>query len=253
MAGSAFSIKDVVLDGDGVTLAARHYFPTNGSHAPAIIVGPGGIGNGLLDSIDWLASRLAAAGFHTLSITWRSGSPIDDPRDVRLAYDWLQHQPTVLPHSTAVIGMSRGGMSALRAAALVPELRAVASFGSPTDLLQHVRGVAPYAPSRYDLLCQWLGGTPDGNRAFYEEVQPISHAANIRQPVLGIHGAFDMHVPVEQTIWMNEALKRHGNTQAEVHIIPFMNHYADVTPTYTFGFDLITEPAVEFFLRHLSR
>jgi dipeptidyl aminopeptidase/acylaminoacyl peptidase len=247
-----YSTPDITLQGDGLALAARHYLPAADRRGPAVIVCPGGIGTGLLDSIDWLASRLAAGGFNVVSITYRSGSPIDDHRDIKIAFDWLQKQPSVAPDSTAVMGMSRGGTSALRAAALLPELRAALSFGSLTDLLQHVRGVAAYAPSRYALLCQWLGGVPDEHRAFYEELQPISHAHKIRQPVLGIHGAFDMHVPVEQTLWMNEALKRHGNPHAEVHVIPFMNHYGDVTPTYSFGFDLITAPAVEFLHRHLS-
>jgi dipeptidyl aminopeptidase/acylaminoacyl peptidase len=143
-------------------------------------------------------------------------------------------------------------MSALRSAALLPELAAAISFGSPTDLFQHVRGVAPYAPGRYAQLCEWLGGAPDERRAFYEDVQPISHAERIRQPVLGIHGQFDMHVPPEQTLWMNEALRRHGNTRAETHLIPFMNHYADVTPTYQFGFDLVVDPANAFLKRAFS-
>ncbi|MDR8398025.1 prolyl oligopeptidase family serine peptidase [Paraburkholderia sp. USG1] len=253
MSNPSYSTHDVTLTGDGLTLGARHYAPANGQRAPAVIVCPGGISTGLIDSIDWLASRLAAGGFHTLSVTYRAGSPIDDHRDIKIAFDWLQRQPSVAPDSTAVMGMSRGGTSALRAAAEWPELRAALSFGSPTDLLQHVRGVAGYAPGRYALLCQWLGGAPDEHRAFYEEVQPISHAHKIRQPVLGIHGAFDMHVPVEQTQWMNEALKRHNNPHAETHVIPFMNHYCDVTPTYSFGFDLVTQPAIEFLRRHLSR
>lgn len=235
-------------DGD-VTLTVRHFRPAAPGNAPAVIVAPGGIATGLLDSIDWAASRFARAGLHALSITWRSGSPEHDPQDVRLALEWLARREGVDAGRIAIFGMSRGGMSALRAAALIPELRAAVSFGSPTDLLQHVRGVAPYAPGRYELLCRWLGGAPDDNRAFYETIQPISHAARIRQPVLGIHGQFDMHVPPEQTIWMNEALKRHGNTGAQVHLIPFMNHYADVTPTYQFGFDLVIDPACAFLRR----
>ncbi|QBR03648.1 alpha/beta hydrolase family protein [Paraburkholderia pallida] len=235
-----------------MTLAVRHNRPAQTTNAPGIIVMPGGIATGSLDSIDWAASRLARAGFHVLSVTYRSGSPEHDPRDVRIALEWFSEREGVDGNRIAVFGMSRGGMSALRTAALVPELRAAVSFGSPTDLLQHVRGVAPYAPGRYQLLCDWLGGAPDENRAFYEMIQPISYASQIRQPVLGIHGQFDMHVPPEQTIWMNEALRRHGNEQAEVHLIPFMNHYADVTPTYQFGFDLVMEPACEFFKRVLE-
>lgn len=249
MCSDRFRTTDHTLNDGAVTLAVRHIAPERAARAPAVILMPGGISTGLLDSIDWAATRFARAGYHALSITYRGGSPEHDPADVRLAFDWLAMRSDVEPGKVAVFGMSRGGMSALRSAALIPELSAAISFGSPTDLLQHVRGVAPYAPGRYALLCQWLGGAPDEHRAFYEDVQPISHAARIRQPVLGIHGQFDMHVPPEQTLWMNEALRRHGNTRADVHLIPFMNHYADVTPTYQFGFDLVIDPAVAFLER----
>jgi dipeptidyl aminopeptidase/acylaminoacyl peptidase len=237
---------DHLIETGDVTLTVRHYRPASDTPSPAVIIAPGGIATGSLDSIDWAASRLVDSGFHALSITYRSGSPLHDPQDISLAYDWLSDQPDVQRGNVAIFGMSRGGMSALRAAALLPGLRAAVTFGSPTDLFQHVRGVAPYAPGRYAMLCQWLGGTPDENRGFYETIQPFSYADQIKQPVLGIHGQFDMHVPPEQTLWMNEALKRHGNERAEVHLIPFMNHYADVTPTYQFGFDLVMTPTSEF-------
>ncbi|MEA3101028.1 alpha/beta hydrolase family protein [Caballeronia mineralivorans] len=246
MPSDVYSCSDHTLTGGDVPLAVRHYAPAVSGAAPAVILAPGGIATGMLDSIDWAASRFAAAGFHALSMTYRSGSPLHDPDDIGLGLHWLRDRSDVLKDNIAVFGMSRGGMSALRAAALMPTLKAVITFGSPTDLLQHVRGVAPYAPGRYALLCQWLGGQPDEHREFYETVQAFSYADRIRQPVLGIHGQFDMHVPPEQTLWMNEALRRHGNSRAEVHLIPFMNHYADVTPTYQFGFDLVMQPANEF-------
>lgn len=249
MSSNMYRTTPHTIGNDALELAVRHYEPVTPMPAPAVILAPGGISTGSLDSIDWAASRFATAGFHALSITYRGGSPEHDPADIRFAFDWLSARADVVQQRIAIFGMSRGGMSALRAAALIPELCAAITFGSPTDLFQHVRGVAPYAPGRYALLCKWLGGEPDGNRAFYEAIQPISYAAQIKQPVFAVHGQFDMHVPPEQTIWMNEALKRHGNSRAELHLIPFMNHYADITPTYAFGFDQIIEPACAFLER----
>lgn len=248
------SMENITLNYGMVQLPAKLYISNNDSlPRPAIVVGPGGIQNGIIESIEWLAIRLAKAGFVVLTITWRGGSPIDDPSDIGIAIEWLGKQVTVNPECIGIFGMSRGGMSALRAAAGEERLRAVVTFGSPTDLLQHVRAVINYAPSRYAVLVKWLGGEPDTNRTFYEKVQPFSYAAQIRQPVLSIHGAFDMHVPPEQSIWMNQELKRHGNKDAELVLIPGMNHYTDMTPDYVFGFDRVATPAIEFFKRHLRQ
>lgn len=94
--------QHVIGSGD-IELTVRHYRP-NAALAPAVILAPGGIATGSLDSIDWAASRFAAAGFHALSITYRGGSPEHDPLDIRLAFDWLAARADVAIYQRVEIG-----------------------------------------------------------------------------------------------------------------------------------------------------
>jgi dipeptidyl aminopeptidase/acylaminoacyl peptidase len=141
-------------------------------------------------------------------------------------------------------------MSALRSAALEPRLRAVATFGAVTDLMQQVRGVVVYAPGRYRALVSWLGGEPDDQRERYETIQAISYANRIKQPVLLVHGAHDMHCPPEQSVWMKKELERHGNTDVELELVPMMGHYGDLIPN-SYGFDHLASLILPFFARRL--
>jgi dipeptidyl aminopeptidase/acylaminoacyl peptidase len=63
----------VELVGDGAVLPARVFRPTAPGRRPAVVVAPGGQARGSVELTEWLSSRLAAAGYVALSITWRAG------------------------------------------------------------------------------------------------------------------------------------------------------------------------------------
>jgi dipeptidyl aminopeptidase/acylaminoacyl peptidase len=215
-----------------------------------VVLAPGGIERGMFEMMEWIGSRLAAAGCFAVTLSWRANSPIDDPLDVSAVVDWLGEQSAADPQRIGIMGMSRGAMSALRSAALEPRLRAVATFGAVTDLMQQVRGVVVYAPGRYRALVSWLGGEPDDQRERYETIQAISYANRIKQPVLLVHGAHDMHCPPEQSVWMKKELERHGNTDVELELVPMMGHYGDLIPN-SYGFDHLASLILPFFARRL--
>ena len=81
-------------------------------------MGPGGLGQGNIREPDWLAKPLVAAGFMVVTISYRAAYPGDDNRDFGLGLDVLQKDPDVDQSRIALVGDSRGGMSALRTAAL---------------------------------------------------------------------------------------------------------------------------------------
>jgi dipeptidyl aminopeptidase/acylaminoacyl peptidase len=238
------------LERDGLKLPLLYYRPRGAGPFPCVVLAPGGIEGGLFEIFEWLGNRLAAAGIFAVTLSWRGSSPLHDPLDVSAVVDWIGEQSGADPQRIGIMGMSRGGMASLRSAALEPRLQVVATFGAVTDMIQQVRGVAVYAPGRYRMLIKWLGGEPDEHREFYETIQAITYANRIKQPVLLVHGAHDMHCPPEQSIWMKRELERYGNKDVQLEIIPMMGHYGDVVPN-SYDFDRLASVIVPFFVQHL--
>lgn len=228
---------DTDLADDGSGLPVMLYRPAGSDATPAMILCPGGLGRGDFEILEWLASSLRDAGIAALTMSWRASSPEHDPDDIMQAVDWLSAQPHIQPDRIGVMGMSRGGNAALRAAAFDRRLKLAVTFGPATDFLQQAEGAAVYAPGRYRMLVGWLGDPVD-NRAFYERVQAITHAASITQPLLMIHGQHDMHAVPEQSLSMRDAIEAGGNRDVRLELIPMMGHYGDVVPN-GYGFDTL--------------
>ena len=243
---------ETTLQSGELTLPLMTYRPRGPGPFPAVIVAPGSIFQGMFEIMEWISSRLAAAGIYAVTLKWRDGSPIHDPDDISAVIDWLEQQPGVDAGHIGIMGGSRGAMSALRSAALDPRIRAVATFGAIIDLMQYIRARAAYAPGRYRMMVQWLGGEPDERREFYETVQAISYANRIKQPVLLVHGAADMHCPPEHSLWMKRELERYGNDKVAIEIVPSMGHYGDVIPN-SYDFDRLGSLLVPFFEQQLRR
>ena len=241
--------SDEIRSGD-VVLPVMVYRPSHTAPVAAVILGTGGQQKGMLRSVEWLATRLAAAGILALTISWRDSSPLHDPEDIALATDWLLLQPDVDPARIGVYGMSRGGNAAFRAAAVDSRLRAVATFAPVTNFLQQAEGLAVYAPSRHKMMVGWLGD-PVKDRAFYENVQAITYAERVKQPVLIVHGLLDMVSPADQSIWMKEAIEKGGNTQVRLELIHGMGHFGEVVPD-SFGFEQIGKIIVPYFQEQLA-
>jgi dipeptidyl aminopeptidase/acylaminoacyl peptidase len=231
MAGS----EEVTLAGDGVAVPARLYRPATPGPRPAVVLAPGGLARGSLEGFDWLASRLVARDYVVLTITYRNAVPLDDPRDIALAPD-----PQVAPERLAIIGHSRGGMSALRTLALEPRLRAGVALAPPADLQWDVIGTAIFAPSRHRQLVEWLGGEPREVRDLLATISAITYADRIRQPVLLVHGTGDMTAPPDHSVYMARALEQHGNGHVRLELIPGMGHFFELQTT-GYQFDRVAE------------
>jgi dipeptidyl aminopeptidase/acylaminoacyl peptidase len=240
----------VTMTGGEISLRAKVFRPNGAGRHPAVIICPGGIGTGSFEIMDWLAQAICDVGVVVATISYRSGSPLNDPDDIVLAVDWLASQPDVDQSRIGIAGISRGGGAALRGAARDKRIRACAVFGPLTNIVQQLEGAAVYAPTRYRLLVGWVGDL-DTNRAFCEKVQALSIADQIKQPVLFVHGANDMHTPIEQSIWMKEAIEAGGNRQVAMEVIPNMGHYGDVPPA-TYGFATLAPLFTAFFQRELD-
>lgn len=229
--------EDITIGSGDVQLPVMLYRPGGDAACPAMILCPGGLGTGDFEILEWLAAYLPTIGVAALTMNWRASSPEHDPDDIALAIDWLAAQAFVDADRIGVMGMSRGGNAALRAAAFEPRLKICVTFGPATDFLQQAAGAEHYAPTRHRMLLKWLGD-PVEHRAFWEKVQAITHAARIKQPLLMIHGQHDMHAVPEQTLWMKDAIEAGGNRDIRLELVPMMGHYGDVVPN-GYAFDTL--------------
>ncbi len=140
-------MQDIELTDDAVRLPARVYRPDRPGPRPVVVLAPGGLQQGNLLGHDWIGTRLAAAGYLALGITYRAANPLDDPLDVALALAWLEREPGADRDRLATFGGSRGGVTALRVAAGDPRVRAVIALAPPADLTRYTRSVAAFAPA----------------------------------------------------------------------------------------------------------
>src|SRR5690349_567248 len=236
----------VELHDGAVRLAAQVSRPDTPRAHPAIIVAPGGMEQGVIPAYDWIAGRLAAAGYATLTITYRANQPVHDPQDALVGLDWLARQPDVALHRCGIFGHSRGGLTALRVAAQDTRIRSVVSLAAPTDIARYVRSVADYAPSRYQQAVDWIGGTPDELPERYAMLCGVSYADRIRQPVLLVQGSLDMITPMEHAWWMERALREAGNRHVEIEVIDRMGHFCELA-SQGYQFDRVAGLAIRWF------
>ncbi len=123
-------------------------------------------------------------------------------QDLVAAADWLRHghqAPSLL------IGHSLGGAAVLVAAAALPEVRAVATIGAPSDVA-HVAGLfreqVPEIEARGEALVQLAG------RPFRIRREFLADAAeqNVREKVAALGRALlILHSPVDETVAIGNA------------------------------------------------
>jgi dipeptidyl aminopeptidase/acylaminoacyl peptidase len=245
------SIKEnVEITGGAVRLAAQLIRPLAPGLHPAVILTPGGLEQGAIGAYDWAAERLAAAGFVTLTITYRAKQGMHDPDDVSLALDWLAARPDLATRQCGIFGHSRGGLAALRAAAHDSRIRSVVAFAALTDIRQFVLSVKDFAPTRHRMIADWMGGTPQELPGQYETLSGLRQAQRIRQPVLLIQGTADMNIPLEQAQRMEQALKDAGNADVRLELVERMGHFCEVGAA-GYQFDKVAASAAEWFARTL--
>jgi len=216
---------EVSLPGSGVTLGGILFRPAGTSKPlPAIIVLHGWAQPGVSGAsrVEGAARRLAAQGYVALALSlrgWPPSSGWDDcgtqqPDDIAKAADWLATLPGVNADAIGVLGFSLGGQVALLSGARSSRIKAIVAYFPITDI-QRWRDTTSNIGIRYfyvPLVC----GTGDQN-------SPVHVAEQIHAPVLLIHGDRDTEVPTEQSLEMQEALRK-ANRHVELLIIGGGDH-----------------------------
>lgn len=238
---------EVFLQGDGLILGGILFRPaTTQGPTPGIIVlhGWGEKGVPGAPRVEGVARRLSEQGYVALALSMRGWPPseghddcgLKQPNDVAKAADWLLSLPNVEPDHVGVIGFSQGGMVALLAAARSSRIKAVAAYYPVTDI-QRWRETTNHSGIRDYYIPQTceLG----------KSRSPIDVASSINARVLLVHGDRDTRVPTEQSVRMQEAMRK-ANQEVELLLIPGAEH--GFTPTQRVQ---SWEPVLKFFGTHL--
>ncbi|MBB1604077.1 S9 family peptidase [Variovorax sp. UMC13] len=136
---------------------------------------------------------------------------------------WMVDQGIADAARVCIAGSSYGGYSALMGVVKDPALyRCAVSLAGPADLrdlLAHSQKFVGYATHAEAEIGTWWG-----DRAQLRQTSPALRAAEIRVPVLLMHGANDATVPVEQSRDMAEALQKAGRTDVRYVELPLGDH-----------------------------
>jgi dipeptidyl aminopeptidase/acylaminoacyl peptidase len=138
--------------------------------------------------------------------------------DVLAAVDGVLDRPELDRERTALMGGSFGGYMANWVAGSTDRFRAIVTHASLWDL-RGFHGTTDYGPD-------WERefGDPYTDPSRYEEWSPSRLLANIRTPMLVIHGERDLRVPIGEALRLYTDLRRH-RVPARFLYFPDENHW----------------------------
>ena len=145
--------------------------------------------------------------------------------DVTDGVKTLIDQGRVDPKRVCIVGASYGGYSALAGAAFTPELYACAvSINGVSNLPAMLSFVEKLGGTESDSLSYWKDHIGFKTSPEVISKSPSRAAANIRAPVLLLHGVNDSVVPVSQSREMAKALKSLAKVHALIEL-PGEDHW----------------------------
>ncbi|MEQ1794521.1 MAG: S9 family peptidase [Nitrospira sp.] len=149
--------------------------------------------------------------------------------DLADGVQWAIQQGFANAGRVCIVGGSYGGYAALMGVARTPDLyRCAVSFAGPTDLRMLVDD------QRFYLGLEAAGDARIGrwwsDRDRLNATSPVLQAGKIHRPVLLLHGASDVIVPVAHSRDMVDALKRAGHEAFRYIEMPLADHWLSREP-----------------------
>jgi acetyl esterase/lipase len=218
---------------------------TDGGPYPAIVMvhGGGWISGHRSITPDW-NRWLNSVGYVVFDVEYRMPPParwLEEVGDVKAALGWVsQHSSdySIDPQRITLMGNSAGANLVLLAAYSrgdarlppstdVPEIavRSVINIYGPTDLTL-IYNDCPSRAYLRELLIKYIGGTPAEYPDRYRLLSPLTHVNAQAPPTLTVTGTWDRVVPVNQSMLLNEALRKAG-VQHELCVLPGNDHAFD--------------------------
>jgi dipeptidyl aminopeptidase/acylaminoacyl peptidase len=217
---AAKNIQEVNVKGvDGKAIYSCLKKPKGDGPFPAVIFIHGGLGDDpkyTRAMLDWsVAELLLQEGFVVFSSDYRVDLTGKDIGDVMAAFKFAAELPYVDDQKIAYFGDSHGAFLALMATTQTNPFALIHGWGvaDMADWYWHIKDkpISYYKNVAKDL-AKSLGGTPIQVPESYRQASPTTQVANIKCPVLILHGEEDKEVPVSHAYKLAEALEKAGGS-----------------------------------------
>lgn len=210
---------------DGVTVHGLLYRPRStapGTEPPVLLAVHGGPTAQARPDFDGPLQYLLTRGIAVFDLNFRGstgyGKPYARLNDGRLRENELGDLVDALRYlagqgvdtsRTAIMGGSYGGYLTMAALARLPEhFDAGVAFVGVSNWITALEGASPQlkASDRIE-----YGDIEDpADRAFFEQISPITHVGGVRAPIMVLHGANDPRDPVTESDQFVDAIRRRG-------------------------------------------
>ena len=213
---------------DGVMLHGLLYLPrgTYGRERPPLLLSVhGGPTSQARPDFDPVIQYLLTRGIAVFDLNYRGSTGfgktfarLNDRRqreneylDIQDAVAWLAESRLVDASRAAIMGGSYGGYLTMAAMARLPEtFKAGVAFVGVSNWITALEGASPQlkASDRYE-----YGDIDDpDDREFFRRISPITHVAEVKAPMMVIHGANDPRDPVTESDQFVRGIRQHGGT-----------------------------------------
>jgi prolyl oligopeptidase PreP (S9A serine peptidase family) len=243
MRSTTFKSRDGVDIPVYITMPPGH---TDAKNAPTVVFPHGGPAARDFPDFDWWTQFMATRGYVVIQPQFRGstgfghsfeeagkrqwGKRMQD--DVSDALAWAVKEGISDPRRACIVGASYGGYAALAGATLTPDLyKCAISVAGVSDLPQKMRreGMGDFG-LRSTSLNYWQDHIGSDDRAAMEAASPSRQVANVRAPILLIHGKDDSVVEFEQSTIMASAL-RAANKRYKLVELPGEDHWLSRSST----------------------
>jgi dipeptidyl aminopeptidase/acylaminoacyl peptidase len=199
---------------------------------PLVVLPHGGPAARDVGGFDWMAHFLASRGYAVLQPNFRGsggfGKAWQDAGHGQWGVGVMQHDVSdgvaalvsagiADAERVCIVGGSYGGYAALAGAAFTPELyRCAVAIAGVSDLRKMLQSTENRGGTFSSALSYWrlamgVDESPESTERL-RAASPIENVANVRAPVLLIHGLDDTVVPIIQSRDMESALRAAGKT-----------------------------------------